>query len=85
MAVAVAELVASAISSSSCTVTLSACADAAECAAILAPCSGPGVEGTLACCSEQHVCASMFGSESFRCVNRAVVDNSDTAEVLECP
>lgn len=85
MGVAVAQFIGAAISGSNCTANVVVCADAAECAGDQSPCAGPGVDGILACCNEEHVCASMFGGDSFSCMPEDLVGTSETAQVLECP
>lgn len=60
----------------------------AECVGRNQQCAGPGVEQMSACCNANNVCASLFGSETFQCRSRAMVDAFESAgvlaEVLEC-
>lgn len=83
-AVAVADFIALAMVGSDCRIPFTACADAAQCVNRRRQCSGPGVEQTLACCNANDVCASLFGSETFQCRSRAMVNAFESAEVLEC-
>ena len=85
MLVAVGEFVGAAVAGADCSISISACADTSQCVASLRRCSGPGIEKTLACCDPNQACAAFFGSETFRCRRRTMVDVFPSAEVLECP
>lgn len=84
MAVAISEAIATAVSGADCSVSVTACAQAGECAARSNVCSGAGIDGVLACCDAGDVCASVLGSGTFICMASTTVDAIAGSEVLEC-
>ena len=85
--VAVAQYIGEAYAGTGCRVNLNACADTAQCVRRAQQCAGPGLIATLECCNPNHVCSSLFGSETFTCRSRRSVAafGPANAEVLECP
>ena len=86
MGFAVAEVLASAISGADCKVDVDVCAQSGLCVGRFQECSGPGIDGMIACCDAGDVCTSLFGSPAFRCERRDLVGAMppSTFETMEC-